>query len=333
MIDDLLMLSRKQAGSVRHRNDVEGVAKKIVAPAKRRLTTWKLTQHIHGRGANRVDCRAWASSHRHAAGNLLALMLILGLCSYGTPFLLNLGLSVEQLTSLLWLPGPISGPIAQPVIVVSTLILAYCQEVAGLVVDIFGVGEGDREEKRKGWAKATAIGFAVFAFYVLDFALNALQASLRNLLLDITPAYHVHVLHNHSQAGVWLDVRFICNPEETSQATVFITLIGICWSVAMWAPFAIIMELLKDLSTILPSASQPAHIRTLSVPVAGPRRGSNIRPDERQPLIHRRSYDAFDPTGEDVHPAARSGWYNSECSHPRHRGSSADRCPCDEHNI
>ncbi|KAF8215668.1 hypothetical protein K438DRAFT_1954373 [Mycena galopus ATCC 62051] len=148
---------------------------------------------------------------------------------YGTPFLLNLGLS-EQLTSLLWLPGPISGPIAQPVIVVSMLILAYCQEVAGLVVDIFGVGEGDREEKRKGWAKATAIGFA----------------HLRNLLLDITPAYHVHVLHNHSQAGVWLDVRFIRNPEETSQATVFIALI-------VWAPFAIIMELLKDPSTIPPS--------------------------------------------------------------------------------
>ena len=28
---------------------------------------------------------------------------------------------------------------------------------------------------------------AIVSFYVLDFALNALQASLRNLLLDITP--------------------------------------------------------------------------------------------------------------------------------------------------
>lgn len=37
-------------------------------------------------------------------------------------------------------------------------------------------------------AKNTAIGFAVFSFYVLDFALNGLQASLRNLLLDIAPA-------------------------------------------------------------------------------------------------------------------------------------------------
>ena len=36
-------------------------------------------------------------------------------------------------------------------------------------------------------AKALAIGFAVVSFYVLDFALNGLQASLRNLLLDVTP--------------------------------------------------------------------------------------------------------------------------------------------------
>jgi solute carrier family 45 protein 1/2/4 len=35
--------------------------------------------------------------------------------SYGTPFLLDLGLS-EQMTSLVWLAGPISGLIAQPVI-------------------------------------------------------------------------------------------------------------------------------------------------------------------------------------------------------------------------
>jgi solute carrier family 45, member 1/2/4 len=35
--------------------------------------------------------------------------------------------------------------------------------------------------------KNTAIILAVVSFYLLDFALNALQASLRNLLLDVTP--------------------------------------------------------------------------------------------------------------------------------------------------
>jgi solute carrier family 45 protein 1/2/4 len=53
-------------------------------------------------------------------GNFI-LALILGVLltttapRYGTPFLLNLGVS-EQLTSLVWLAGPISGLIAQPVI-------------------------------------------------------------------------------------------------------------------------------------------------------------------------------------------------------------------------
>ena len=36
-------------------------------------------------------------------------------------------------------------------------------------------------------ASSATIALAVVSFYVLDFALNALQASLRNLLLDVAP--------------------------------------------------------------------------------------------------------------------------------------------------
>jgi solute carrier family 45 protein 1/2/4 len=129
---------------------------------------------------------------------------------YGTPFLLSLGIS-EQLTSLVWLAGPISGLIAQPVIgaisdsntskyrrrywialstavlVVSTLVLAYCQDIASFFVDLFPTGAGDWDPKQRQQASNIAIGLAVISFYLLDFALNALQASLRNLVLDITP--------------------------------------------------------------------------------------------------------------------------------------------------
>ncbi|KAJ3554771.1 hypothetical protein NM688_g2936 [Phlebia brevispora] len=129
---------------------------------------------------------------------------------YGTPFLLSLGLS-EQLTSLVWLAGPISGLIAQPVIgaisdaskskyrrrywvvlstvalVLSTFALAYCQSIAEVIVDLFGGGKGSWDPQWAKEAKNTAIILAVVSFYVLDFALNALQASLRNLLLDVTP--------------------------------------------------------------------------------------------------------------------------------------------------
>ncbi|RPD67263.1 MFS general substrate transporter [Lentinus tigrinus ALCF2SS1-7] len=129
---------------------------------------------------------------------------------YGTPFLLELGLT-EQLTSLVWLAGPISGLIAQPVIgaisdastskyrrrfwivlstfalVISTLTLAYCREIATFFVDLLGSSAGSWDPKYIKAVQDTAIGFAIVSFYVLDFALNALQASLRNLLLDVTP--------------------------------------------------------------------------------------------------------------------------------------------------
>lgn len=124
--------------------------------------------------------------------------------------MLSLGLS-EQLTSLVWLAGPISGLVAQPVIgavsdsstskyrrrfwiilstvalVISTLTLAYCVPLAEFWVDLLAVGSGDWDESRKDKANNVAIVFAVISFYVLDFALNGLQASLRNLLLDIAP--------------------------------------------------------------------------------------------------------------------------------------------------
>ncbi|CAA7259880.1 unnamed protein product [Cyclocybe aegerita] len=129
---------------------------------------------------------------------------------YGTPFLLDLGLPAT-LTSLVWLAGPISGLVAQPVIgalsdsssskyrrrfwvvlstvalVISTLTLAFCTDIAAFFVDLFAIGPGDWSEERKKQVQNTAIGFAIVSFYVLDFALNGLQASLRNLLLDVTP--------------------------------------------------------------------------------------------------------------------------------------------------
>lgn len=91
---------------------------------------------------------------------------------YGTPYLLSLGLS-EQLTSLVWLAGPISGLVAQPLIgaisdsstsryrrrywivaatillVFSGLGLAFTEPVAGALVDLFGGGQGDWDPRHK----------------------------------------------------------------------------------------------------------------------------------------------------------------------------------------
>jgi solute carrier family 45, member 1/2/4 len=91
------------------------------------------------------------------------------------------------------------------VLVVSTLVLAYCQGIAAVFVDLFRGGVGDWDPERNTQASHmhyafvidaelscqvlhTAIALAIISFYLLDFALNALQASLRNLLLDVTPS-------------------------------------------------------------------------------------------------------------------------------------------------
>ncbi|KAJ3489701.1 hypothetical protein NLI96_g1934 [Meripilus lineatus] len=169
-------------GATQRDNDVD--------PAQRRMTTWDLVKLSVS-----------------MAGAQVAWTVELG---YGTPFLLSLGLS-EELTSLVWLAGPISGLVAQPVIgaisdashskyrrrywvvlstvalVISTLLLAYCKDIASVFVDFFGVGEGSWDPRRNKVVQTTAIWLAIVAFYILDFALNALQASLRNLLLDVTP--------------------------------------------------------------------------------------------------------------------------------------------------
>lgn len=165
-------------------------AKKATDPTKRRMSTMDLF-----------------NISISMAGAQVAWTVELG---YGTPFLLSLGLS-EQLISLVWLAGPISGLVAQPligaisdastskyrrrywivtstiVLVISTFTLAYCKELAAFFVDLVGAGEGSWDPKRNKVVLNTAIAFAVVSFYLLDFSLNALQASLRNLLLDITP--------------------------------------------------------------------------------------------------------------------------------------------------
>ena len=72
--------------------------------------------------------------------------------------------------------------------ILSFLALAYARPIGRIAANLRGVGEGDWDPKWKDCAKGWSIGTAVFAFYGLDFAVNALQASMRNLLLDVTPA-------------------------------------------------------------------------------------------------------------------------------------------------
>ncbi|TKY89280.1 hypothetical protein EX895_001811 [Sporisorium graminicola] len=142
------------------------------------------------------------------AGAQLAWTLEL---AYGTPYLLSLGLS-EESTSLVWLAGPLSGLIAQPVVgslsdhstslfrrrkymiisasllTFSTIMLAYSVPISTALVDLLGGGLADWDPHRHELVHSTTQTISVLAFWILDFALNGLQASSRALILDTAPS-------------------------------------------------------------------------------------------------------------------------------------------------
>ncbi|KAI9171579.1 alpha-glucoside permease [Paramyrothecium foliicola] len=116
-----------------------------------------------------------------------------------TPYLLNLGLTKSN-TSLVWIAGPLSGLIVQPIVgvladestsrwgrrrplmvigaaivAITLLVLGFTREVVGLVIQ-------DDEA-----AKRPTIVLAVLSIYVLDFAINAVMSCSRSLIVDTLP--------------------------------------------------------------------------------------------------------------------------------------------------
>ncbi|KAJ9615435.1 hypothetical protein H2200_001510 [Cladophialophora chaetospira] len=119
--------------------------------------------------------------------------------TYGTPYLLQLGLTKSK-TSLVWIAGPLSGLIMQPVVgayadkstskygrrrpfmvygaIVTgagLLLLGWTAEVVGLFIS-----EGETR-------KNATILVAVLSVYALDFSINAVQACSRSLIVDTLP--------------------------------------------------------------------------------------------------------------------------------------------------
>jgi solute carrier family 45 protein 1/2/4 len=127
--------------------------------------------------------------------------------SNGTPYLLSLGLS-KSLMALVWIAGPLSGALVQPYVgmlsdncrspwgkrtpfmvagaiatVVALLGLAWVREIIGGFLGLFGA---DRESQG---VKVTIIVVAVLFVYILDFAINTVQAGIRAFILDCCPAH------------------------------------------------------------------------------------------------------------------------------------------------
>ncbi|KUM61837.1 hypothetical protein ACN42_g5270 [Penicillium freii] len=119
--------------------------------------------------------------------------------TYCTPYLLQLGLTKSK-TSLVWIAGPLSGLIIQPLIgviadrsrskwgrrrpfmVFGSLVVAFCLLVLGWTKEIVGLFVKDPEKAKNG-----TIALAVVSIYAVDFSINVVQACCRGLIVDTLP--------------------------------------------------------------------------------------------------------------------------------------------------
>ncbi|CAM1505601.1 Fc.00g112380.m01.CDS01 [Cosmosporella sp. VM-42] len=127
--------------------------------------------------------------------------------SNGSPYLLSLGLS-KSLMALVWIAGPLTGTLVQPYVgmlsdncrlpwgkrkpfmvggalatIVALMFLAWTKEIVRGILGIFGA-----QPESEG-VKVTTIIVAVIGVYVLDFAINTVQAAIRAFIVDCAPAH------------------------------------------------------------------------------------------------------------------------------------------------
>lgn len=127
--------------------------------------------------------------------------------SNGSPYLLSLGLS-KSLMALVWIAGPLTGTLVQPYVgmlsdncrlpwgkrkpfmlggaaatILGLLFLAWTKEIVRGVSSIFGAAPDSHG------VKIAIIVTAVIGVYLLDFAINTVQAALRTFIVDCGPAH------------------------------------------------------------------------------------------------------------------------------------------------
>lgn len=119
--------------------------------------------------------------------------------TYCTPYLLSLGLTKSK-TSLVWIAGPLSGLIVQPIvgaladeskskwgrrrpfIVIGAILSAFCLVTLGFTKEIVGYFVSDEKT-----AQHLTISTAILAIYAVDFSINAVMSAARSLVVDTLP--------------------------------------------------------------------------------------------------------------------------------------------------
>lgn len=119
--------------------------------------------------------------------------------TYCTPYLLELGLTKSNI-SLVWVAGPLSGLIMQPIVGVvadrstsrwgrrrpfmcgGTVLVGMFLLLLGWTKEVVGMFTTNPET-----AKSATVYVAVLSIYGIDFAINAVQGSCRGLIVDTLP--------------------------------------------------------------------------------------------------------------------------------------------------
>ncbi|KAF5963916.1 SUT1D-like sucrose transporter [Fusarium bulbicola] len=140
---------------------------------------------LESQGRNPANMASWSGQPAIRGNSEAVRMILLNFVTIGitftwgiemtycTPYLLNLGLTKSN-TSLVWIAGPLSGLIVQPVVGVIAD-ESFTHEIVGFVV-------ADDEA-----AKRPTIVLAVLAIYVVDFAINAVMSCSKSLIVDTLP--------------------------------------------------------------------------------------------------------------------------------------------------
>jgi len=127
--------------------------------------------------------------------------------SNGSPYLLSLGIS-KSVMALVWIAGPLSGTLVQPYVgmlsdncripwgkrkpfmlggtvatIVSLLFLSWTREIVGGFFSVLGVG------LETPFVKFCITATAILWVYILDFAINTVQASIRAFIVDCAPTH------------------------------------------------------------------------------------------------------------------------------------------------
>jgi solute carrier family 45 protein 1/2/4 len=127
--------------------------------------------------------------------------------SNGSPYLLSLGIS-KSVMALVWIAGPLTGTLVQPYVgmlsdtcripwgkrkpfmlggavatILSLLFLAWTREIVTTMLGLFGSDAASNE------VRVTTMILAVVGIYVLDFAINTVQAAIRAFIVDCAPAH------------------------------------------------------------------------------------------------------------------------------------------------